>query len=172
MGFDGNGFAWTLGLGSDRVFMLDPETNRRAAALPDGASIGGGSHYTYSDFTGSTALSFTAPNSIWRYTFDSSYGNAQVDLIEWEAHVPEGTSAGIRIQALDEEGSPVSEWAPAPVGPTPDYAEYPTGADSHVFDLSAIDLVGREFVIEVRMETSDPDVQPIVHAVRLLWQRP
>ena len=32
VGFDSKGFAWTLGLGSDRVFKLDPATNRRAAS--------------------------------------------------------------------------------------------------------------------------------------------
>jgi len=64
IGFDGRGFGWTLGLGSDRLWKMDPGTNLRADDLPVGKSIGVGSHYTYSDFTGSTALWFTVPRQI------------------------------------------------------------------------------------------------------------
>ena len=172
VGFDGNGFAWTLGLGSDRVWKIDPATEERSADAPLGVSIGVGSHYTYSDFTGSTALSFTAPRTLWRYVFDSSYPNAQIDFVEWEAYVPEDTSAGLRIRALDEAGDPLGEWIPAPDGTGAQYDPYPTDADSDVLDLRPGGLAGHQFEIEVRLSTSDPEIQPIVHSVELHWQRP
>jgi hypothetical protein len=173
VGFDAQGFAWTLGLGSDRVWKIDPTTNARAADMPNGVSIGGGSHYTYSDFTGSTALSFTAPNTSWRFEFDSRYGNAKADFLVWEAYVPEGTTAGIRVRALDAARDPVSEWNPPPEGDgTARFEPYPTGEATSTFLLEDPAMVGQVFQVEVRMRTSDPEVQPIVHSVQLHWQRP
>ena len=173
VGFDAEGYAWTLGLGSGRVWKIDPETNQRAADLPNGQEIGVGPHYTYSDFTGSTALSFTAPRTTWRYTFQSSYPNAQIDYVTWEAFAPAETSAGLRIRALDADSEPLSEWLPAPAGDgTPNYHDYPTGAADDTFDLGPGGLVGAAFEVEVRLTTSDPDALPIVHRVALHWQRP
>jgi hypothetical protein len=174
VGFDRNGFAWTLGLGSGRVWKLDPATNLRAASLPEGLTIGQGSHYTYSDFTGSTALSFTAPRGYWRYQFDSEFADAQVDAILWEAFVPPQTTAGVRVRALDAGGLPLTGWRPAEIGGAPDYFLYPTGLAEQRIDLHAQGgpLVGPRFEVEVRLTTSDRDVRPIVHSVRLEWQRP
>jgi len=173
VGFDAHGFAWTLGLGSSRVWKIDPDTNQRAEDLPNGAEIGIGTHYTYSDFTGSTALSFTAPRTIWRYRFNSNYPNAQVDFVSWEAHVPEGTAAGLRIRALNVDDEAASEWSPAPdPSGDPVYHPYPTDAADDTYDLAAPGLVGVKFEIEVLLSTSDPEVLPIVHLVRLHWQRP
>lgn len=178
VGFDVNGYAWTLGNGSDRVWMLDPATNSRAAELPAGRSIGGATlaidetHYTYSDFTGSTALSFTAPSTLWQYIFDSGYANAQPDVITWEAYVPAETSAGLRVRVLDDTGSPASDWIPAPIEGAAVYDPYPTGAAEHAFDLLDYHLSGHQFEVEVQLSTSNPDVQPIVHSVEIHWQRP
>ncbi|HOX44335.1 MAG TPA: MopE-related protein [Myxococcota bacterium] len=174
IGFDRNGFGWTLGLGSGKVWMIDPATNLRAAALPDGLTIGQGSHYTYSDFTGSTALSFTAPRGYWRYLFDSQLATAQVDAILWEAYVPAGTTAGVRIRAVDAAGLPLSGWLPPEAGGAPDYFLYPDGAAQDRVDLhqNGGPLVGPRFEVEVRLTTNDRDVRPIVHLVQLEWQRP
>lgn len=175
VGFDRNGYAWTLGLGSDRVWKIDPATNDREATLPLGQSIGVGSHYTYSDFTGSTALSFTAPRGFWTYNFDFEFEDAQVDAVYWEAYVPSGTSAGVRIRALDGTGAPISDWLPVEEGPgVPGYFDYPSGEAFHRVMLAdhGGPLVGRGFDIEVRLTTTDRDIRPIVHDVRLEWQRP
>ncbi len=174
VGFDQHGYAWTLGLNSDRVWKLDPATNARAASLPNGQSIGVGSHYTYSDFTGSTALSFTAPRGFWTYIFQSLFEMAQVDRIVWEAYVPANTGAGIRIRALDAFGNPSSGWLPPDIGGTAQYFEYPEGAASQTIDLHAQGgpLVGWSFEVNIRLSTTDRNVRPIVHDVRLQWQRP
>jgi hypothetical protein len=175
VGFDRNGFAWTLGLNSDRVFKLDPTTNARAASMPTGMSIGVGSHYTYSDFTGSTALSFTAPRGFWTYSFDFGFANSQVDAIYWEAFVPTGTTAGVRIRAIDEVGAPATDWLPAEAGPgVPEYFFYPIDAADHRIILAdhGGPLVGSGFEVDVRLTTTDRDIRPIVHELRLEWQRP
>ncbi len=171
VGFDRNGFAWTLGLGSGNVWKIDPDTEQRAADLPDGAPIGVGTHYTYSDFTGSTALTFTAPRALWSFVFRSGYPDAEVDAISWEAHVPVGTSAGIRIRPLDALENPVGDWFPASSAPEP-YIEYPALEASHHIDLGDVEMVGDTFEVEILFATSEIDRRPIVHRVELFWQRP
>ncbi|MBU1534035.1 hypothetical protein KKF84_01880, partial [Myxococcota bacterium] len=174
VGFDKDGYAWTLGLNSNRVFKIDPATNQRDVAMPLGQSIGVGSHYTYSDFTGSTALSFTAPRGFWTYIFHSQFEAAQVDAIFMEAYVPGGTTAGVRIRALDQSGVPLSGWLPADIGGVAQYFDYPQGAAQHLFDLhtNGGPLIGWSFEVDIRLTTSDRDIRPIVNTVRLEWQRP
>jgi hypothetical protein len=173
VGFDYQGYAWTHGLGSGRVWMIDPATNQRAAALPNGLQVGANTHYTYSDFTGSTALSFTAPRSFWRYEFDTGYPNASADRLVWRAYVPPLTTAGIRIRGLDAARNPTGPWFPAPSGDgTAVYQAYPEGAASATFDVTSASPTGSYFEVEVRLATSDATVKPIVHGVDIHWQRP
>lgn len=176
VGFDVHGGAWTLGLNSDRVWKIDPATNQRpaAGALANGMSIGVSSHYTYSDFTGSTALSFTAPRGFWSYIFTSQFEEAQIDGIRMEAFLPPETSAGVRIRVLDLANNPVSDWLPPETGGAPVFFDYPSGANTHVFDLHTLGgpLIGWNFEVNIRLTTSDPAIRPIVHDVALLWQRP
>ena len=168
VGFDRHGYGWTLGLSSGKVWKIDPATNRRDVSLPDGATIGEGSHYTYSDFTGSTALSFTAPRGLWRYTFDTHFPNALAEAIIIEAHAPVGTAIEVRARPLDSSGN-AGNWTPA-MG----YYTYPNGQPSHTIDLTAMgaQLSGSAFELEVRLSTSDPDVRPILYDIRVGWQRP
>jgi hypothetical protein len=174
VGFDRNGYAWTLGLGSDRVWKIDPMTNQRAQSLPLGQSIGVGTHYTYSDFTGSTAFSFTAPRGLWRYYFDTGFPLAILDSITVEAYSPASTSVEVRVRTLNSQGSPVSEWQPAPQEGTARYYRYPNGVPRWTFDLRALDgpLQGSRFEVEVRLSTNDSTVRPILHDLELGWQRP
>ena len=174
MGFDRDGFAWTLGLCSGNVYKLDPATNDNHTSMPTGQTIGVSSHYTYSDFTGSTALNFTAPRGFWRYIFESQFEQAQIDAIYWEAYVPPQTTAGIRIRTLDQALQPVSGWLPPEVGGNPVYFDYPSGNAKHTVDLHANGgpLIGWAFEVDIRLTTSDIDIKPIVHDVRLEWQRP
>jgi len=172
VGFDGEGFAWTLGLGSNRVFRIDPATNQRVTDLPDGQAIGVGSHYTYSDFTGSTALSFTAPRAFWRTIFETAFDNAQLDEIVWSGRVPTGTTAGIRVRALNADGVAATDWSPAPDGDgTPRYHAFPNGAASSTYTLPT-PLIGRSFESDVRLTTTETDVRPIINAIEFIWQRP
>jgi hypothetical protein len=174
IGFDRNGFGWTLGLGSTHVYKLDPATNGRGASMPSGRPIGVGTHYTYSDFTGSTALSFTAPRGFWRYKFTAEFDDAQVDAILWDAFVPMETSAGIRIRAVASDGTPLSGWLPPDDLGVPNYFEYPSGVPTQRIDLASNGgpLVGPQFEVEVRLTTTDRDIRPVVNDVQLEWQRP
>ncbi len=172
VGFDGAGMVYVLGEGTDRVFQIDPATNRRTAANPNGIQLGTSTHYTYSDFTGSTALSFTAPRAFWRYVFDTGVTDARVDGLRTTGFVPEGTSVGIRIRSVDAAGSPTSDWTPAPLGDgTPRYHEYPTGAPTDEWLLTT-PITGARFEIEARLTTNDPENRPVINGVELVWQRP
>ena len=166
VGFDRDGNAWTLGLGSSRVFKVDPITERRPPDLPIGLEVGIGTHYTYSDFTGSTALTFTAPRALWGYVFGSGYPDATVDAIQWEAWVPPDTAASIAVRVVDVFGVPVGDWIPDELG-----FAYGGGA-SHYVDLSPYDIEGEHFEVQITLSTSDVDTRPIVHAVDMFWQRP
>lgn len=169
VGFDRNGFAWTLGLGSDRVWKIDPNTNTRDVSLPTGRSVGVGSHYTYSDMTGSQALNFTAPRGFWRYYFDTKFPGAKADRLIIEAHAPTGTSLQVRIRPLDTNNNPAGPWAPA-MG----YYDYTSDQPQTIIDLSGmgVDLRGERFEVEIRLSTSDPNVRPILYKLDLDWQRP
>jgi hypothetical protein len=173
IGFDHLGSAWTLGLNSDRIFKIDPATNERSATMPLGKSIGIGSHYTYSDFTGSTALSFTAPRGFWRYVFTTPFGQAKADTLALEATVTQGTTVGSRVRALDDVGAP-GPWVPADTTGVATFLPYPEGQARHVEDLTTRGppLVGRAFEVELRLTTTDRDRRPVVHDVKIGWERP
>ncbi|MBA2662214.1 MAG: hypothetical protein H0U74_07950 [Bradymonadaceae bacterium] len=174
VGFDRNGYGWTLGLGSDRVWKIDPVTNSRAASMPLGKSIGIGSHYTYSDFTGSTVFSFTAPRGLWRYIYNSQIDNAQLDTIDLEGYSPIDTVIEVRVRALDKNGAPITPWRPAENNAVPQYFRYPNDAANYRIDLHAQGgpMVGPQFEVEVRLITNNPAVRPILHDMKLNWQRP
>ncbi len=175
VGFDGNGFAWTHGLGSGRVWKIDPTTNERASTLPDGQAVGVGSHYTYSDFTGSTALSFTAPRGFWRYTYEFPYASVNVSALMWEAFVPAVTTAGVRLRKVDASGGALSEWYPPENAGVPSYYEYPPGELSHRIDFELLlgqVLQGNRFEVELRLTTSKRELRPIVNTIQLEWVRP
>ncbi|MDX9722665.1 MAG: MopE-related protein [Myxococcota bacterium] len=174
IGFDGHGYAWTLGLGSDRLWKIDPATNARSADLPNGQPIGPGTHYTYSDFTGSTTLSFTAPRGFWGYTFSAEYPNTQVDGIGLKAFAPPVTSIGVRVRVVDGAGQGVSPWYPAEQNGSPQYFEYPTGELEHIFELAPFGgpLFGQHFEVQLRLSTTVRTMRPIVNQLWLEWQRP
>ena len=169
VGFDRNGYAWTLGLGSSKVWKIDPTTESRDAALNDGVNVSSTTHYTYSDFTGSTALSFTAPSGLWRFDFDTKFATAQVVNVFIEAEVPAGTALEVRLRVLDMQGNPSGPWIPAT-----GYLSYPVGQVSHAFDLAPEGgpLVGQRFEAEIKLSTTDPMLRPVLYDVRLGWSRP
>jgi hypothetical protein len=165
IGFDPAGYVWHLGMATMMVFRVDPIT----LAREDIVGLGTGGHYTYSDFTGSTAFSFTAPRGFWRYFYDTGFPNAQLDGIRVEAHVPAETGIGIRVRALDTNNNPLSSWLPAD-----GYFDYPVGAANYFVDLAAGGgpLTGATFEVEVRMTSTDPNLRPFLYELDLEWQRP
>lgn len=172
VGFDPLGFAWTLGLGSDRVWKIDPATNKRAADLPEGKSIGVGSHYTYSDFTGSTAFNFTAPRGTWDYKFGRPTSCSIPSAIFVQAYVPEKTFIGLRMRTLDNSEAPVSNWLPEDVT-AEKYFVIPAGLGETEIDLADYEsyfTITKKYEIEVLMTTSDKSILPILNNVNVLWE--
>lgn len=170
VGFDSDGFAWHLGIDSEYAIKIDPITNRRVSAV---AMPGAGGHYTYSDFTGSSVFSITAPRGIWRTVFDTTFAGALASAIVVSAEVPMDTTMGLRVRALDLNGNPVGDWIPAEMG-GPVYEDYPSGAMSHRFDLASFGgpLTGAQFEVEVQFTTLDRDIRPIIYDIQVEWQRP
>lgn len=170
VGFDPDGFAWHLGVPTRNILKFDPATNDFIKLV----DVGSAGHYTYSDFTGAAAFNFTAPRGFWRMVFDTSFDGAQIDGLYMEAYVPSGTTLGVRIRALDSSGLPLGDWLPIPGGMS-DYFMYPLGAASHTVDLTNNGgplQGGSQFEVEVFMSTNDRDIRPILHDLRLDWQRP
>ena len=171
IGFDSSGYAWTLGPNCGKVYKLDPATNRRAASMPEGKVAGVGGHYTYSDFTGSTAFNFTAPRGFWDHITKLPFLCALAQGLAMEAFVPDKTSIGVRIRSTDETGNPISDWIPNTALNGTEYFEYPAGAANHRVDLTpfAQDLKGENFELDVRLTTSDREIRPILHGVAIEW---
>jgi len=89
--------------------------------------------------------------------------------------VPTGTTAGIRIRPLDAAGAVVGPWLPGDEAPgVPGYFDYPEGEAFHRVELAdhGGPLVGNGFETQIRLTTDNREVRPIVHDVRLEWQRP
>jgi streptogramin lyase len=165
VGFDHEGYAWTHGVGSDRIWRIDPRGNRLAPGYEEGLSVGGGTHYTYSDFTGSTGLSFTSPRGVWRFTVEAPEGSSPLQELRWQAFVPARTSAEIRLRPVAEGAS----WVPAPteVGRAV-YHPYETGAPLSTFELTDFELRGSRYEVEVRLSSTGQE-RPVVNAVELVW---
>jgi len=171
VGFDTDGFVWHLGQATRNILKFDPSTNDFVQM----ADLGDAGHYTYSDFTGAAAFNFTAPRGSWRLTFDTTFPGVRLDGIYIEAYVPVLTSLGVRVRALDAAGNPVSDWRPANVNGAAQYFQYPVGAANMSVDLmnnGGSVLGGTTFEVEITMSTSDRDIRPILHDLRLDWQRP
>lgn len=169
VGFDHEGFAWTHGTARDLVWKIDPRTNRHVPGFEAGVPVGGGTHYTYSDFTGSTGLSFTAPRGVWRFTVAAPDAETPLRALRWEAFVPASALAEIRVRPLDERGQPSGPWAPEPtdIGAAR-YQPFETGARVSTFDLSALNLRAPRYQVEVRISTTGQE-RPVVNAVELVF---
>lgn len=173
VGLDFEGYVWTLGVSSDRLFKIDPSTNRRHPDAPVGISAGVGGHYTYSDFTGSAVFNFTAPRGSWNNTYKKPFSCALPISIDWEAYVPPGTAVKLRIRAVDSQGQPVGDWIPNTTSDGIEYFEYPGGAASNHVDLSGVGATfnkGTNFDMDLLMTTSDRRVRPIVHSITVNWE--
>ena len=166
VGFDSYGNAWTMGIGSDRIWKLDPNTNRRASDLPYGKSLGNGTHYTYSDFLGTQAASFTAPSGRWTKIYDLD--GARIDAVVLEAHTPAGTSVGVRFRALADDGSPTTGWFPTETNGVANFYPYTSGSNQTNFPIPQSNdnpFVAQKFEVDVRLSTGDKGIRPILYSV-------
>ncbi len=164
VGFDMEGNAWAVGLGSKNVFKLDKTTGERLASVP----VGTGEHYTYSDFTGSTALSFTAPSGKWskKYTI----GGKQVVSLTVEGNVPVGTSIGVRYRGLNAAGGVTIPWSPTVAGGTENYHPFVAGQQKLKIVIPQTNdnpFVVDKLQVEVRLSTSDKGSRPYLYAVSM-----
>jgi len=159
VGFDAEGFAWTHGVGGPEVWRIDPDTNSLVEGYERGVAVGDGQHYTYSDFTGSTGLAFTAPAGHWTATVPAA-GGARLSAVRWRGSVLEGSQASLTIQPLDDGGAHVGE---------PIVADYSQGSWESRVELPPTGLTGARFELSVRMTRTAPDARPVVNRIELIW---
>jgi len=170
IGFDPKGGGWHMGPNRDDIVEIDPSQNQQVGNYDVGTS----GHYTYSDFTGSTAVAFTAPRGIWRYFLDTKFQNAEPDELVLEAYVPSKTSLKVRMRALDGSNNPTSMWIPRQGGQQT-WWTYPAGSSKYTIDVKMSPgalISGQIFEVEVRLQTQSSNQQPILYDVKLRWQRP
>lgn len=170
VGFDHEGFAWTHGVSSDRIWKIDPRRGALAEGFEQGVPIGRGPHYTYSDFTGSTGLSFTSPRGVWSFEVPAPDASSPLQTIRWAAYVPPRALAELRLRPMYEDGRPPGPWVPAPSeAGVASFRPFDQGARVSTIDVSALGLRAARFQVEVRLSTSG-DERPIVSSVELGWQ--
>jgi len=131
------------------------------------------SHYTYSDFTGSAVFNFTAPQGSWTNIYAKPFACALPISIDWEAHVPEGTTVKLRIRAVDSTGKPVGDWIPDMDAYGQEYFDYPKCTAIHHVDLSqevATFNLGHNFDLDLLMNTKDAKVRPIEYSITINWE--
>ncbi len=169
VGFDHDGFAWTHGVSSDKVWKIDPTTNQLVEGFEEGVSVGVGSHYTYSDFTGSTGLSFTAPRGLWTFVVEPAEGAAGPRSLSWDAFVPTGAAAEIRVRPMNTDGLSHGAWFPAVTETgTPRYHAI-SGSRDEPLDLSTLGWPSQSIQIEVRLSATT-GTRPIIGWVELQWE--
>lgn len=161
IGFDYQGFAWTHGANSALVWKLDPNTMAHADGYEEGVEIGG-PHYTYSDFTGSTGLSFTAPRGTWVAHIENPDGPTRLAGLEVEAFVPDGATVEVRVRPIGEGGP--GAWVPSvtEVG-APVFLHLSQAAAG----FSALEAADR-YEVEVRLSATGRS-RPVVHGVAPVW---
>ena len=111
-------------------------------------------------------FAFTSPVGKWRNVYP--LGNAKIESITVEAHVPTGTGLGIRYRGLAADGSPQTNWIPAGPGGTTDHDAYPVGAFDHTFTIPQSNdnpFVVTQLELEVKMTTSDKGIRPVFYGL-------
>jgi len=171
IGFDYNGYAWTMGVGSSKIFKIDPNTNNHATDLPVGKVVGTSTHYTYSDFTGSTAVLITSAGGKVKTFLNLPEIDFRPFRIGLEATIFDGSKIEFRVVEYDASlGRDVGNWAPIDRA----YYEYPMGDNSfevEVDDFNRVFNDKSEYYLEVKFTKSYAlGPSPILHSIYVEWR--
>ena len=164
VGFDANGFAWNVGNNNQRGSKFDPVTK----TLVSKHQIGHKNHYTYSDFTGSTAQAFTAPSGRWRDVLPVGVPGQVVRTIDVEGFVPSQTSVGVRFRALDRNGNPTTDWFPKEIAGSPQFYPYVVGQNETVFPVPQGNdnpFFAEQIEVDLKLATSITGKRPFINTV-------
>lgn len=164
VGFDANGFAWNVGNNTVRASKFNPITRTLVGKYVAGT----GNHYTYSDFTGSTAQGFTAPSGRLRDVIPVGVPGQVVRSIDIEGFVPAQTSVGIRFRALDRNGNPLTDWYPSEIAGSPQFYPYTVGQPETVFPVPQGNdnpFLAEQIEVDLKLATSITGKRPFINSL-------
>ena len=118
---DNNGKVWVVDNGDEYIHRINPNNHQTNAEgyIINGVELSkriiGGTHYGYSDMTGSVSSTITTNRGTWTFIHDSGLANIPWGLINWNGIEPTGTSIHVRVRSSNDQNN-WSEWEEATNG--------------------------------------------------------
>lgn len=97
---DNIGNVWVCGLSDEKIYMINPLTNKIELIKDITGSDG---HYAYSDMTGIIARTITNKIGKWTVIYDSKSINTIWENISWLSEEPEGTLIDINLRSSNDK---------------------------------------------------------------------
>ena len=117
---DNNGKIWVVDYGDEYVHRINPKAPTNSEGyIVNGVEFSkriiGGTHYGYSDMTGSVSSTITTNHGTWTFIHDSGHANIPWGIINWNGSEPTGTSIRVRVRSSDDQET-WSNWEEATNG--------------------------------------------------------
>lgn len=106
---DNNGKVWVVDNEDEYIHRINPTLNQTDSngSIVNGVELSkriiGGTHYGYSDMTGSVSSTITTNRGIWTFTHDSGLVNIPWGIISWNGSEPTGTSIKVRVRSSHDQ---------------------------------------------------------------------
>ncbi|MEN6574495.1 hypothetical protein [Methanobacterium aggregans] len=172
---DNQGKVWVVDYGDEYVHRINPSNNQKDSVgnIINGVELSkkiiGGTHYGYSDMTGTISNTITTNKGTWTVVHDSGLQNSQWGLVSWTCFEPAGTRVTVRTRSSNDRTN-WSNWETVQNGfhlnstPKGRYLEIETelirltGYESPIL----YDLMVRTIRSDVKMETTLNNSNPSV----------
>lgn len=135
---DANNDIWQVHRGSNNMAKYKGSDGSFLGVLPIGAEP-----YTYSDASGTAALSITTKTGNWSVVKDSGAAGTLWGTVSWNANIPAGASVATEVRASD---------VPAP-----------SGAWQAVGSGTPFTLTGRYLEVRVTLNANPQNVSPVIY---------
>jgi RHS repeat-associated protein len=99
---DADGYIWTVCLGSNQAYKIDPTTN---TVVPGWPVPTGSGPYNYSDMTGAVRLTVTSRSGTWTETIDGKRPNVPWATVAVDADAPENSTVVLRVRASNSRAA-------------------------------------------------------------------
>ena len=111
---DNNGKIWVVDNGDEYVHRINPNAPSNSEGyIVNGVEFSkriiGGTHYGYSDMTGSVSSTITTNHGTWTFIHDSGMANIPWGIIKWNGREPTGTSILVRVRSSEDQEA-WSDW--------------------------------------------------------------
>jgi len=179
---DNQGKVWVVDYGDEYIHRISPGNKQKDSVgnIINGVELSkriiGGTHYGYSDMTGTISNTITTNKGTWTVVHDSGLPNSQWGLVSWTCFEPAGTRVKVRTRSSNDR-TKWSNWETVQNGfylnstPKGRYLEIETelirltGYESPIL----YDLMLRTIRADVKMETTLNNSNPSVgHNVKII----